>query len=200
MSSRSRKEGKPVSAEGGTSGEALGEPPAHCEWCGAEYPAPVSHPVSAPHMEALGGAPPSAAPSVYVVEGHSIAPGRAHIHAKGAPIEIDSAPRLGGELPGPADLLAGAFAACMLKNVERFAQILRFGQEGATVRVTIERQETPPRFSRIEYELRVRTDEDAARVDLLHRNLQRHGTVFNTLGAVCEVSGTIVAEATHPAD
>jgi hypothetical protein len=33
------------------------------------------------------------------------------------------------------------------------------------------------------------------RVDLLHRNIQRHGTIFNTIAAACEVTGTITA---HP--
>ena len=38
------------------------------------------------------------------------------------------------------------------------------------------------------------TDEDERRVELLHRNLQRHGTVFNTLAGVCEIEGKLIAE------
>ncbi|MDZ7676516.1 MAG: hypothetical protein U5K30_15780 [Acidimicrobiales bacterium] len=38
------------------------------------------------------------------------------------------------------------------------------------------------------------TDEPARRTDLLHQNIQRHGTIFNTLAEVCEVSGTITAQ------
>jgi uncharacterized OsmC-like protein len=99
-----------------------------------------------------------------------------------------------GEHPGPAELLAGAFAACLLKNVERFSRILPFRQEGARVRVRVERQDAPARFTKVTYKLHVRTDEDDAHVDLLHRNLRSHGTVFNTLAAVCEVSGELIAE------
>ena len=96
--------------------------------------------------------------------------------------------------PWPAELLGAAFAACLLKNVERFSEILPFRQSGAFVRVELERQDSPPRFTRIRYELRVATDEDDRRVALLHRNLQKHGTVFNTLAATCEIEGELIAE------
>ena len=52
----------------------------------------------------------------------------------------------------------------------------------------------------ITYRLTVVTDETAQRLDLLHRNLTRHGTIFNTLAAVCTVTGQIVAQATTSAD
>ena len=45
----------------------------------------------------------------------------------------------------------------------------------------------------IEYALHLVTPEPAHRVELLHRNLQKFGTVYNTLAAVCEVSGTVSA-------
>ena len=62
------------------------------------------------------------------------------------------------------------------------------------MRVELERQDSPPRFARIVYELRVTTDEEERRVALLHHNLQKHGTVFNTLAAACEIEGDLVAE------
>jgi uncharacterized OsmC-like protein len=96
-------------------------------------------------------------------------------------------------LPGPADLLASAFAACLLKNVERSSQLMPFRYQGADVVVTAHRQDSPPRFSKIHYELSVITDEPARRVELMHANLRRYGTVCNTLASVCEVDGTVVA-------
>lgn len=39
-----------------------------------------------------------------------------------------------------------------------------------------------------------RTHEEAAWVGLLQRNIRRHGIAFNTLAAVYEVSGEIIAE------
>jgi len=72
-------------------------------------------------------------------------------------------------------------------------QILPFAFEEATVDVVAERQDRPPKVVRISYELVVVTDEPPHRVDLLHRNIQRHGTIFNTLAEACEIHGSITA-------
>lgn len=70
-------------------------------------------------------------------------------------------------LPGPAELLASAFAACLLKNVERVSKLLPFRYEAAEVDVTARRQDRPPKFTEILYELRLVTAPDH-RVELLH--------------------------------
>ncbi|MFE7529695.1 OsmC family protein [Kitasatospora sp. NPDC057542] len=90
--------------------------------------------------------------------------------------------------PGPADLLA----ARLLKNVERSSRLLPFRYHRAEVDVQVRRQDTPPRFTALTYELRLVTDEPQRRIDLLHQNLRRFGTVYNTLAAVCDVDGTVV--------
>lgn len=95
--------------------------------------------------------------------------------------------------PGPAELLAGAFAACLLKNVARSSAMLPFTYDSADVTVTMHRQDAPPRFTALEYTLHLVTPEPAHRVELLHRNLQKFGTVYNTLAAVCEVSGSVTS-------
>lgn len=119
--------------------------------------------------------------------------GIGQIHTKQAVVRFDSSPSQGDELPGPADLLTSAFAACIIKNVERMGEMLPFAFDRATVEVTAERQDRPPKMVRISYVVTVVTDEPPQRVDLLHRNIQRHGTIFNTLADVCEVSGVIEA-------
>lgn len=96
-------------------------------------------------------------------------------------------------LPGPADLLAAALAACILKNVERFSKILSFEYRRATVKVVVEREEPPPRIVRASYTLRVETEEPERRVDLLHRNIRTFGTITNTLARACDLEGDIVA-------
>ena len=100
-------------------------------------------------------------------------------------------PEIPSTHPGPAELLAGAFAACMLKNVARASTMLPFAYDSADVSVTMHRQDAPPQFTAIEYQLHLVTSEPSHRVELLHRNLQKFGTVYNTLAAVCEVSGTV---------
>jgi uncharacterized OsmC-like protein len=119
--------------------------------------------------------------------------GRLQAHGLDTPFD-GTAGRL-DELPGPADVLGAALCACMLKNVERFSHILPFRYESATVEVTAEREEPPPRIVRVTYKLRVVTDEPPAHVDLLHRNILKFGTISNTLAAACELSGTIEAVA-----
>ena len=130
----------------------------------------------------------------YAVRARVVRPGVSEVACRESRIAFDSSPAQGEELPGPAELLGAAFAACLLKNVERFSGILPFRQSGASVRVELERQDAPARFTRIRYELRVTTDEDERRLALLHRNLQKHGTVFNTLAAACEIEGELIAE------
>jgi uncharacterized OsmC-like protein len=135
----------------------------------------------------------------YEVVARIVEPGRSVVTAKSSSIAFDSSPAQGPDLPGPAELLAAAFSVCLLKNVERYSEILPFRQAGAWARVTVERQDAPPRFARLVYELHVATDEDDRRVELLHRNLRKHGTVFNTLAAACEVTGELIPERSVPA-
>ena len=96
-----------------------------------------------------------------------------------------------GSDPGPAELLAAAFAACLLKNLARCHELLKFRYSEAEVEVIARRQDTPPRFVGITYTLRVATDESERRVELIHQNLRKFGTVYNTLEAVCDIEGSI---------
>jgi uncharacterized OsmC-like protein len=130
----------------------------------------------------------------YEVRAHIVRPGVSEIEAKEARVLFDSSPGAGDELPGPAELLCSSLAACLLKNVERFSEILPFSQQGASVRVTAERRESPPMFTEMHFELRLITDEPPHRVELLQRNLAKHGTVYNTLAEVCEIEGEVLAE------
>ena len=93
--------------------------------------------------------------------------------------------------PGPAELLAAAFAACLLKNLSRCHELLGFRYAEAHVEVVARRQDSPPRFVGISYTLRVATDETDRRVELAHQNLRKFGTVYNTLAAVCDVHGSM---------
>lgn len=136
----------------------------------------------------------SAADLTYTVRARTAAHGEAQAEVGAETIRLDSSwasPPSG--LPGPAELLATSFAACLLKNLERSGTLLDFRYASAEVDVTARRQDDPPRFVEIAYELRVATDEPARRVDLVHRNLRKFGTVYNTLAAVCEVHGSMVA-------
>ena len=130
----------------------------------------------------------------YVVDAGRAEAGVAVAWTRGAEIRVDTGVALSDDLFGPADLLGTAFAACLLKNVERFSHLLPFRYQAASVHVTLEREQRPPRISRIRYELRLVTDEPPQRVKLLERNLVQFGTIYNTLSRACDVSGEVVAE------
>ncbi len=89
----------------------------------------------------------------------------------------------------PAELLLGALAACMLKGIERVAPMLHFTFRGATVRVRGVRQDSPPKFESIRYEIEVDTDEPEQRLELLHANVRKYGTVFNTVAPRTDLEG-----------
>lgn len=129
----------------------------------------------------------------YQVEARTCGPGVSGARLKETAITFDTSAGQSTVLPGPADLLTLAFAACVLKNVERFAGMLPFRYERASIAVTAEREAPPPRISRIRYVLTVHTDEPAQRIELLHRNIRKFGTIYNTLAATCDVDGEIVA-------
>lgn len=137
---------------------------------------------------------PAPAPTEYRVTATAGPDGATTVDAGGAPLTIDTRWGTGslGE-PGPSELLAAAFAACLLKNLARCRDLLDFHYVEAEVEVIARRQDRPPRFVAITYTVRVATDEPERRVELVHQNLRKFGTVYNTLAAVCEVHGSMEA-------
>lgn len=91
----------------------------------------------------------------------------------------------------PAEMLLASLAACILKGTERVIPMLAFELRGIEVSLHGLRQDSPPKMVRIDYEIVVDTDEPDARLALLHRNLQKYGTIYNTLAEVTELVGTI---------
>jgi len=95
------------------------------------------------------------------------------------------------DLPSPVELLMGAFAACCLKNVERFSSFMKFEYTRAEISVTAIRQDQPPMLHTLKFDLVVYSDDAKINTDLLLRNLQKFGTIYNTLNAVCTIEGQI---------
>ena len=99
----------------------------------------------------------------------------------------------------PAELLLGAVAACMIKSIERAIPMLKFNLRGVEVTLHGVRQDSPPKIISIDYELIVDTDESEHRLELLHRNVRKFGTISNTVAAATELTGRIVRLTTAPA-
>jgi uncharacterized OsmC-like protein len=105
--------------------------------------------------------------------------------------------RLGTDIEGrkdalnPVELLLSALAACMIKGAERVLPTLKFQLDGMTVALEADRQDAPPKLTAIRYVITVTTPETDTRLDLLHRNILKYGTISNTLSAAVPLTGTI---------
>jgi uncharacterized OsmC-like protein len=77
----------------------------------------------------------------------------------------------------PAELFLAAIAACMIKGIERVTPMLQFDLRGVEIHLHGVRQDSPPKMVSVDYELIVDTDEDDRRLDLLHQNVRKFGTI-----------------------
>ena len=91
----------------------------------------------------------------------------------------------------PAELLLAAVAACMIKGIERVAPMLKFELRGVEVKLHGVRQDSPPKIIAIDYQLIVDTDETDQRLELLHKNVRKYGTISNTVAEATRLEGQI---------
>mgnify|MGYP001062796214 FL=1 len=112
-------------------------------------------------------------------------------HCKDAEIVLDTDMAGRPDAFNPAELLLAALSACMIKGIERVTPILKFQLRRVEVRIHGVRQDVPPRMESIDYEILVDTDEDDRRIALLHDNVRKYGTVFNTVAPGTALTGTM---------
>lgn len=91
----------------------------------------------------------------------------------------------------PAEMLLAALAACIIKSAERALPMLGFDLRGLNVQLQAIRQDAPPRIVSIDYLVTVDTDESDRRLDLLHKNIRKYGTISNTLAPAVALDGRI---------
>ncbi len=104
-------------------------------------------------------------------------------------LDTDMAGRL--DAFNPAELFLASIAACMIKGIERVIPMLNFDLRGVTVSLHGERQDSPPKMTSVTYVLSVDTDESDQRLDLLHKNVRKYGTISNTVAEVVNLTGEI---------
>jgi uncharacterized OsmC-like protein len=110
---------------------------------------------------------------------------------KAAEITLDTDLAGRADAFNPAELLLAAVSACMIKGIERVTPVLGFSLRGVEVRVDGVRQDVPPRMESITYEIIVDSDESDRRLELLHDNVRKYGTVFNTVAAGTPLTGVL---------
>ncbi len=128
----------------------------------------------------------------YEIKATSTAGGaQATVAANNTDIRFDATDDRDEVLPNPAELLLAALAACILKNVERYALKLHIPYQSARITVHGTRSDVPPAMQAITYLLEVDTDVQERKINLLHRNILKFGTITNTLSKACELNGEI---------
>jgi hypothetical protein len=75
--------------------------------------------------------------------------------------------------------------------VERFSILMNFEYSNAEIRVNATRLEKPPRMDQISYELKIYSQDSNLNINLLQKNIEKHGTIFNTVQSSCAVIGEI---------
>lgn len=127
----------------------------------------------------------------YRVAAHRIDAHGSLARAKAAEVVLDTDLAGRQDAMNPVELLLSALAACMLKGIERVTPMLHFQLSGAEVRLEALRQDAPPKLTLIRYEIIVDSPETDQRLDLLHRNILKYGTISNTLAAAVPLEGTL---------
>ena len=113
------------------------------------------------------------------------------LSAKETELVIDTSMAGRTDALNPVELLLAALAACILKGIERVAPTLNFAFSKAEVSLISHRPEQEARISDVSYLIRIATHETDGRLELLHKNLEKFGTIYNTLKQGTELSGRI---------
>jgi uncharacterized OsmC-like protein len=92
----------------------------------------------------------------------------------------------------PAELLLAALSACIIKSIERITPILKFNIKKVEVKIHGIRQDVPPKMESINYTILIDSDESDHRLELLHENIKKFGTVYNTIAPNTLLTGSII--------
>lgn len=108
-----------------------------------------------------------------------------------AEVVLDTDVRGRADAFNPAELFLASVAACMIKGIERVTPILKFDLRAVEVRLHAVRQDAPPKIASVDYEVLIDTDESEHRLELLHSNVRKYGTISNTVAVATKLSGSL---------
>jgi uncharacterized OsmC-like protein len=94
----------------------------------------------------------------------------------------------------PVELLLAALSACFIKGIERVAGTLGINYDSVNVSLTAHRPVDEARIDDIAYVIQMGTQADQAKLEMLHKNLMKFGTIYNTLKVGTRLSGEIRAK------
>lgn len=93
----------------------------------------------------------------------------------------------------PVELLLAALCACFIKGIERVAGTLGIDYDSVDVSLTAHRPLDEARIEDIAYVVSIGTTADEAKLELLHKNLMKFGTIFNTVKSGTRLTGSVIA-------
>ena len=116
------------------------------------------------------------------------------VTSKQATLTIDTS--MAGRLDAlnPVELLLAAQAACIIKGIERVAGTLGIAYDSVHVALTAHRPQDEARIEDITYLVTMDTTANQAKLDLLHKNVMKFGTIYNTISSGTRLEGSIVAK------
>ena len=132
----------------------------------------------------------------YQIKASSISSKDATIQIKKSEIAFGTTSQSAEVLPNPAELFLGAFASCMLKNVERFSIMMKFTYLKAEVNVSALRIEKPLKMDNLNYKLTVFSSDENLNILLLKKNIEKFGTIYNTVKLSCTINGVVLQNKT----
>ena len=109
-------------------------------------------------------------------------------------VQFGTTPDSEGTLVNPAELFLCAFATCILKSVERFSGLMNFKYSNAHIDVSGTRSNRPPKIETVSYKLSLIGVEGHINIELLKKNIERHGTIFNTVKSSSNITGEVLLE------
>lgn len=127
----------------------------------------------------------------YRVQAHRVDANGSLAQTKQAEILLDTALKGRVDAFNPAELFLAAIGACMIKGIERVSPLLEFQLREVEVSLHAVRQDAPPKIISVDYEIIIDTDEDDRRLELLHTNVRKFGTISNTVAAAARLEGVI---------
>lgn len=118
--------------------------------------------------------------------------GNTEVTSKDATLMIDTSLVGSRTELNPVELLLAAQAACFIKGIERVAPALNFAFSKVNVFLEAQRPDAEARISDLSYRIEIETEEPDSRLELLHKNLKRQGTIYNTISSTTNMHGEII--------
>lgn len=130
----------------------------------------------------------------YKITARVVPPGTATAIANQSEVSFDATSGRDDVLPNPAELLLTSLSACMLKNVQRYSEILKIPYRSVKITVNGIRNDNPPYMKEISYKLEIDTDADENKINNWHKNIIKFGTITSTLNRACKLEGEMIKQ------